>query len=856
MRLVRLVLMGVLVCLGTLAAGAGDRKDDDITVDITVHFNTAYRENTWVPVDVSVTNDAFDVSGWIDVRVFDTMGELRSPVYRVPAESPKGSRKRFRAYCLLGYASRIEAQLYHKGRPATLFPAYYQNPQPIDPNGILALILTEEPSDFGFLYRLGGSGDTERRVHRENLNNERLDALADYPQCYRPFNVVVMGEIDPSRIAMRHRDLIRTYVETGGTLVVCTGADANLYRGSWVEELMGVSVGATSTVKETDLVRAAFGYDDPQTTKEWRECVFAELIPQSAAIKTIGNERVLAAVNQLGNGRAAAIAVDASSKVLQDFPAYLEFWKGLLAESPPSERLNLTAAVQKCAQMLPAMAGLEIASRVSVMVYLCSYLLIGIVANWVVCSLLKRREAFWVLLILFSFGFTGYAMVFGTVGLFSKTELEQIDVVFVPRNSAIAEVYSVVGILPGRTSYFSMELGGEDVLIRDPYAVSDIRQGYRAHKPRPFHFVEDTPAQAANLRAGSGEMRFILAESMVRAPGAGIVGSLIHDNAGIHGELENNTGLDLDDPVLLIDGAPLPVTDSGRRIQVSFSQDKLNTLQPNQLYSLPAIFSQMAAFPAPQGFRGDSRFATFRMSFLVQLFTSRDNLNEIGAQTGPFFCAWTKTPIGAEPAVSKPAERHIRETLIIAEIEVEERFEPGKWFPLGVEPSTDEGGAQVPVSFERDGDEWIAVSAPPRLVNSGQGEILIEIDWYPKGGEELRLCLNQNGKNWFTKEPEESTVVDRGADKAVHLTYRITDITSVWDEGTRTVRGQLWSVEPGQPSPCEDTDSQNRIQQNRIQQNRLGVLRVSSQRTVDRSRVRGTPRPGFLLSARARIRDQ
>src|SRR5690606_16639170 len=104
-------------------------------------------------------------------------------------------------------------------------------------------------------------GGKDVRFHRESLDTGRLAFLADNLACYTPFDLIVLGEIDPSRIGVEHRQLLTDYVRQGGTLVVWTGANSSRYRGSWLGELMGVELGDDALYNGEALAEAVFPPD-------------------------------------------------------------------------------------------------------------------------------------------------------------------------------------------------------------------------------------------------------------------------------------------------------------------------------------------------------------------------------------------------------------------------------------------------------------------------------------------------------------------------------------------------------------------------------------------------------------------
>ena len=114
--------------------------------------------------------------------------------------------------------------------------------------------------------------------------------------------MIVLGDIDPARVPIQSRRLIRNYVERGGTLIVCTGLHTAAYRGSWVEELLGVGLGLTENSNGLALARATLPPELQDGARADRECVVADLQPRDEGIKTRGGEKGHATAHRVGRG--------------------------------------------------------------------------------------------------------------------------------------------------------------------------------------------------------------------------------------------------------------------------------------------------------------------------------------------------------------------------------------------------------------------------------------------------------------------------------------------------------------------------------------------------------------------------
>lgn len=574
--------------------------EGEISINLNVNYESAYREGAWVPVDVFVDNNSNDINGFVEVRTFNN-DQLQSPVYRVSAQCPKSSRKRFRLHCLLNQTTRVETMVYDKGRPVqAVWP--YLDARFIDATSLLGLILDETPMDYSFFNTILYAGkDDPRRFYRENLDNARLAMLADYEQCYTPYDIVIMGAVEPERIAERHRRLISRYVREGGTLVVCTGSNAPNYRHTWVEELAGISVGAIRAIGEAELAKQVFSGDDLVSAKDVRsengsvgakapnDVQVAEIKPVAPDVTVWSSGgaggSVLATRRSMGRGQVVVLAIDTASKALQDTKGLNRLWQGLCSYRRDRGDLNFQAANSMYSEQLPNVCGIQLYSKSSVMMYLFLYFAIAIVANWMLFSWLKRRELAWLALVVCAIGFTGYAMIFGTAGRAKSARLDQLEVLRVPRGDAapataaadadddsLASLRSTVSLVTARTTRQSFKLSREYSVVQD-VKVIDVNYGYSrgpqyANQPnRTFYLQEDIPSRIDQFVVGASDLRLLQVLADVPVKG-GFNGTLEHASERLSGTLTNTTGIEIERPFIWFDNQMYTARVDGTTIRV------------------------------------------------------------------------------------------------------------------------------------------------------------------------------------------------------------------------------------------------------------------------------------------------
>jgi hypothetical protein len=759
-----LLLLLVLLLAALAIPGRASAKDKLGSIQIEppiVNYGSAYRDGTWAPVDVVVKNDDFNITGWVEVRLL-AGNTAQSPIYRLPADLPKGSRKRFRFNCYLKGTTRIEAMVYNGKRPVMELPTYVAV-TPVSPRDVLCLVLDEEPTDFSFLYtalmaeakppvqpRPGDPSQPDasenRRLHRESLKNETLPFLADHPECYEPFDLIVAGNIEPDRIAERHRTLLRRYVEKGGVLVVCTGSNGAKYRNSWIEQWAGVSVGAQEAIAEGDLTQAAFPGSAPATLHADRQCVLCQLLPVVPDVKQRGDRKVLATLRPIGLGCVVVVGVDASSHALQDCPEYLAMWDQLYSFRRNRGAVNLDNAGQFCVQALPSVSGVHINPSESVAGYLFLYLMVGVVGNWLFFNRLKRRELAWVALIFFSLCFTAYAMIFGAAGRAKQNEIEQVRVLHLPRGGDVASRTEFVGALSTRSTTRSMKISSEFALARDtgvtrmPWAAQYGMQG--GAEAKPFSLVQGKAGfTIENLVLGASEIRVLQVQSEVTFPG-GVEGRVFQQDGHWQATVKNHTGMRIVDAAVLLDGRlyRLPPIDTEWEGRLS------------ELANLGANVEQGYGYTpyAPYGGRPPASYnggqplgdvQNFRSQFPLRLFSEDSYRFELSPALGPLLCGWVSTPPASAIAFDKGMLKGVEETFVVAEIGIERpRREETTWrylqtsLAMGEAPPRGMGGGPNmpagPITLNSQGGvvtAWIAV--PEWLLRSDADDILVDVSW-------------------------------------------------------------------------------------------------------------------------------
>lgn len=557
------------------AQGSPPRTEDQVLINLDVGYNSAYRDRTWVPIDVYVRNEQSDIQGMVEVRTYTNTGDLQSPIYRIPADCPRDSQKRFRLMAYLDRAARVEAWIYERGRPAVDTPAY-MDVSPIRSQDLLGLMLDNDPLNYTFLTVAVDEKNDRTRFFRQPYLTPDLGRLPGHIKAYEAVDFVLIGDMDPSRIPQTQRDLLWRYVERGGLVIVQTGLLGTRFDGTWVEKLAGVEIGETETMPETQAGEIAFAPVMRSNLVEDREIGYTTLrVPEGDDAIQFGwqRDRPLAVRRSLGSGYVCTLAVDAGTHAFQESPEFRKLWSQIMFARTGGLPLNYELFASSASQLIPSMSGVSVRSKWFLFSYLALYLGVGVLGNWLFWSYFKRREMAWVCLVFISAGFSSYAYVEGTAGWAKSAKRHQLDVVHVRPNSQTAEHFGLTGVLTSHTRSYEGVLAQKDALIRDVRAVSSMYFSAMATQRSPFVSVQGEDPVLQGFVVGAAEMRFLATDGTREVEG-GFEGELTVDRDRIRGTFQNQSGLEMDHYALIYDGAILSarVDDEGIHVDKTVSE--------------------------------------------------------------------------------------------------------------------------------------------------------------------------------------------------------------------------------------------------------------------------------------------
>ena len=781
-------------------------EEPQVLLSVDVGYNTAYRDGSWVPIDVTVVNEQDDIEGWVEVQTFDVSGERQSPVYRVPADCPQYSDKKFRILAWLSGTERVDAWVYEGDRPAVDVPAYVQI-QPIASDDLLVLVLDSDAANLGFLFEAVQRAGRNVRLHRHTLLAEELAQLPEHQAAYDVFDAIILNETEPERIGPERRALLQRYVETGGTLIVHTGLHAGRVEGTWLDGLTGVEIGETLMNTEGDLAPAVFGSDATgRVASASHDGMMAELREGEGADGALwfGEDEVLVVKQPRGDGRVYTLAVDASTNLLKDHPTYQALWRQMLSHRTISDEgaLRFDSMAQSAAEILPRLSGVTIRPVGFIAAYLALYIVVAITLNWLFWSWRKRRELAWLTLAFASVGFCAFAIVYGSAGWAESSELHRIGVVeYGETEGAPARYTELAGVLTARTSTYRGPVKQQTALVRDGGArqLSQIIGRMAPSVQRPFMAVQGAEPWVENFRVGASEMRLARFENHLEAPGKLSARMYITDTQ-VRIEVENETGLPLQDAHLYHNGAIIPLAPDGTGWSMDLPEKRLAWLEQGNSERLNELNMLRYGFGAwPEGPHTHLRQAF--LTSLVSIWSAGSGYMDPAIDSRVF--AW----LDGSPYAAWQPEGLLTEqfgaTLFVAPVIVG-RDGPVDEMPITVIGLGNRNAAQ---RTEADASLWNNFSvtdphphfdliAPPQCLQNEESVLRVEVlfmSLYPTDATIEVVAEKNIGSELRSLEQfreSEETITIQGQE-VTKRTYAIPDAEIIFDPASRTGRIKL-----------------------------------------------------------------
>ncbi|MCC7105272.1 MAG: hypothetical protein IT307_09030 [Chloroflexi bacterium] len=643
-------------------------------------FDGAGKIGGWLPLDVDIRNDGDDFDGELQISVLDTNGNRPAfasapTIFTAPISLPKRARKRFQMEVrLISPSSKMRAVLTD-GTSSVLEQDV--SLARVTGGDVLCGVVSRTASALDFLPSL----ELPPPLRRVRLARMDVTDIPVKPQLMTSLDCMIVNNVPTSTLDDGQRDAIRSWVASGGLLIVAGGASWQRTMQGLPADLLPVRLTGLQPLDRLDNL-SDFARDQ-LPAGQWLA---------SQAITTDGNSVVdqdgipiLVAVKR-GLGSVFYLALDPSTPPLRGWNGSVNLWRYVLSHSSTgtsfgqSNSSNYTNWGRSPRSALTDISALRLPSPAPLVGVLVLFLLSVGPGNYLLLRRLGRLSWAIVTVPLTTMIFSLLAVGVANANRDSDSVMTKVAIIRGLPTSPLAYSRAYVGILSRRQSTYDIVGENGSLVYGQWYPLPRDTSSEGASWTLKVQTGPQPEVPELNLAAGS--LGTIAADSQFRL-GGGLEADLQTDGQAIFGTLTNHTGSPISDGFLILDYSFLKIGDfkAGETRDVSFplaAQGSAGYGQPNSfaanLYpsGTPTkkptdaarrdVLDQSFASLSP-GF-GTSRLDLFGLSFLGWIegsgmdVTLRDSHPTVIDNTMYLATLPVKLPRGYEGEIPAPLVMH------------------------------------------------------------------------------------------------------------------------------------------------------------------------------------------------------
>ena len=449
-RLKRLILALIWVLgLSFVPAFAQDSFQDVIELSIEVGFDSFFRPNEWTPVRVQAKNNGDSVTGRLVIRP-ETSGIVVGNAFSTPIDLPAGGEKS----AIINIQARtfpdsLRVELIdddgfiHTSKEATLIDLQQQDQ-------LYAVVTgaTTTPISLAGVH-IGGYEAEQALWDVSNIPDNGI-ALGS-------LDMMMLINIDSESLSTSQRGAIRSWVESGGHLVVTGGSSAQSTAFAFADILPLVPNDSQSV---DDLSALARYSGDFVTRLEDRTVIAIGELHDDAQVLVEADGIPLLVRRELGAGLIDYLVADPTLEPLASWENLSQLWIAMLASRPPQPVWTEGFTRPEWgAEAIANLPGVDLLPPIQTLcLFLALYIILIGPINFLILSRMNRSGWGWFTIPIVIVIFTGIAWTVGFNLRGSEIIVSRTTVVQSWADTDTAKMNQFVGILSPRRSTYSIRV--------------------------------------------------------------------------------------------------------------------------------------------------------------------------------------------------------------------------------------------------------------------------------------------------------------------------------------------------------------------------------------------------------------
>jgi hypothetical protein len=485
------------------------------------------------------------------------------------------------------------------------------------------------------------------------------EQLPPRAEAWASADLIVWHDIDSARLDADRLTALRTWVATGGHLVIAAGSTGATTMGGFAQDMLPYQPSGVIDIAPADL--ASLTGAPPASASP--VSVLTGSLERGDEIANIGGSTMAARV-AFGRGSVAVVGVNPATSWIAESPAASVLWSKVLPVRLIPTPAESAAGDSSIVNALNGMPAIQMPRLDHLLVLIVAYIAAIGPLNYFVLRRRDRREWAWITMPATIVVFAVAAYAFGALLRGADVVVNELAIVSgaAGADRGLAQVY--VGVYSPNRSTFDVRVGG-DVLMSAPSAGAR-RNPFEPEPPatQEVDVLLGDPATLRGYTVGFGALRAFRSEASVSTPRVDADLKLVENQ--LDGSLMNASDVVLEDVVVLYghsiqvvgdlapgQGTTVSLATTGSNSSSSdFSRSVLDRLFPESFGAATEEARQMAA----------------RRAMLRHLAGGRSDFGQGAPATNllsgdPVILAWVTGPT-LDVDVGRPAD-HLGERLYV-----------------------------------------------------------------------------------------------------------------------------------------------------------------------------------------------
>jgi hypothetical protein len=477
-------------------------SESGITLTAEPMLGGAFRSGTWAAIRVVIDNQGPAVDG--ELRLTSSLDN--SSTFGRAVQLPTGARQEHVLYDLMGVLNgRFTLSLVSGS--ATLASVNIAI-QPVGAAQINVVVVAEQPQTLVGPLKTAVDALSPGSPNIVTATPEQLPPRAE---AWASADVLVWHDAASNRLDPERIDALRTWVATGGQLLIVAGSTGATSLGSFPQDMLPFVPAGTIDVTTTDL-QAILGALPAGATS--LPALTGDLVRGKALLSEGGT--VVAARTPFGLGSVAVLGIDPGTPWLANSPLAQVLWSKYL---PPKLAMFNGRTLDEgfISGALADLPAIQLPSLGLLLLIIVGYIVVIGPLNYLVLRRRDRREWAWVTMPASIIAFAVIAYVVGVAQRGSSVVVNELAIVrgATGTDRGVAQVY--VGVYAPTRSSFNVKVGGDSLLSATAASASDPFDP-RPAVEQPVDVLLGDPSTLRDYNVGFGSLRAFRAQASFETP--------------------------------------------------------------------------------------------------------------------------------------------------------------------------------------------------------------------------------------------------------------------------------------------------------------------------------------------------